>query len=297
MQPFSRLARSLRRRLVDEGNRALAARSVRQALSLADAPRSSLFFTHHKCASTFVIRMIQRVDAAAPGLRAIDYETVFWNHAHELRHQGHSHPTAMEVFTNLSSLLFAERGFIYGPLRFPFPMAEDERFNRIFFLRDPRDTLVSLYHSISESHPLPPDRERAEAMLRERQRSLDDGIDRFVLDQAEAFEERIMRPYRQSIRRGGARAFLFRYEEFIDDPQSTVARMVGILCGEANALSAERILADETFVQRNRRKHHHQRSGRFGQYLDELKPLTIARLDRVFAEHLQFLEGGRRAAA
>ena len=42
--------------------------------------------------------------------------------------------------------LYKEYGEIYGPLRTPFKIQNIENFNNIFFLRDPRDLLISSFY-------------------------------------------------------------------------------------------------------------------------------------------------------
>ena len=51
--------------------------------------------------------------------------------------------------------LFSENGEIYGPQRKPLNFSGIENYKKIFFLRDPRDVLVSAYYSFGKTHKIP----------------------------------------------------------------------------------------------------------------------------------------------
>lgn len=273
----------------------LAELAVTAKLAEATGLRSTLFFTHHKCASTFINRFLMRMDNAIAGLRSIDYCNFFWKLEDRSKVMG-SYALDDNAFLNeMMDSLFQERGFIYGPLRYPLEICHDTRFTRIVFLRDPRDTLVSFYHSVAHSHPLPADPRLAKTLLNLRHKSLSQGIDSFVIEQAETWLGPLLQKYRNLVADGGSHIHLFLYEDLVENPENVVGNMLRAIAGPPCNRLMHEILRHETFLQNGSNDGCHQRSGRTGQFRDELSRFTVARVERLFQNELEFFWGGRSA--
>lgn len=240
--------------------------------------------------------MMARIDGLYGGLRTVDYSGVLWDHSADI--DVPKPVDDLKIFELFSDELFRPRGFVYGPLRGPFSLGHDPRFRRIVFIRDPRDTLVSMYYSMGWSHPLPPDPERAELFLALRERARRLGIDGFAIDQAYSWLAPLLAQYRQMATGANEWLAVFRYEDLITRPQATVTAMLDMISGGlAGGPTTESILDGERFVRSANVDNHHQRNGAAGQYLQELLPSTIARLDRIFGEDLAFFWGSDFAAS
>lgn len=258
-----------------------------EAMRREHLPQSTLFFTHQKCASTFVQRLLSRLEGSYGGLRVVDYSNVLWNHNARLKSPGPVDD--IQLFDRLKHDLFCSRGFVYGPLRGGFSLAHDPRFSRVIFLRDPRDTLISMYYSMGWTHSIPPDPAWAEVFLTARAQVQRMTIDEFVVDHAQRWLKPVLAGYRDIVAKATGRLAVFRYEDLITRPEATVSSMLDVISGGAvGGPTVASALEGETFVRSHTVNDSHQRSGAAGQYRKELSALTIARLERIFAEEFDF---------
>jgi len=143
-----------------------------------DSHESVCFYTFHKCASSlfsgYVLKNIE-------GLRHVDY--------------------ADQIYSGkkLDDLNFEKTGFIYGPIRLSadpqslvfkklVEPASHSDFIRdriaIFFVRDPRDILVSSYYSFGFTHGLSPIDEIREMQEKARSEIQSKTLDEYVLEAA-----------------------------------------------------------------------------------------------------------------
>jgi hypothetical protein len=300
MSRLSSVVRRLSRQGWDHKPSHSAQDTLLDAVKRSHLPQSTLFFTHHKCASTFVNRLLSRVEGRYGGLQAVDYEGCLWDHIARL--DVPQPVTPHQVLETFEDDLFRTRGFVYGPLRAPFSIGRDQRFNRIVFIRDPRDTLVSMYYSLGWTHPVPPAPEQAEPFLALRAEAQRSTIDEFAIAHAHSWLKPLLANYREMIADAHGRVAVFHYEDLIARPDATVSSMLAVISGGATGgPTIESILKGETFVRSTKNDHHHQRSGAAGQYVKELNHWTIAQLNKLFREDLEFFCGSesghlRRAA-
>jgi hypothetical protein len=268
----------------------LARQAILTAISYNSLQPSTLFFTHHKCASTFIERLLIKIDNIK-GIRTIDYEKFLWEMKDQEQILGVYASDINRFLNDMHHILYDYRGFVYGPMRAPLHIGHDCRFTRIFFLRDPRDTLVSLYHSIASSHPLPDDPKAADQLLNNRKIAQTQGINNFVIDQANTWLKPILGEYRQIVETSESNVHFFLYEDLLNNPVKIIGNIINIIFDQSYPELVTELLRGEKFIQEKICFGNHQRSGRIGQYQNELDLLTAENLTQLFQSDLEFFWG------
>lgn len=238
-------------------------------------PESVYFYTFHKCASTlFGSYLLKHIS----GLRHCDYSTMIYNGS--LRHP----------------VTFAERGYVYGPLRLSAPEhsaeyqqviapSSDPLFVRdrtcLFMVRDPRDILVSSYYSFGFTHPLSPVDEIREQQIEEREAIQAMTVDEYALSEAEI--QRRNFALLHDLYTACDRGVLLRYEDMVED----FSRFAEALCRHIDVKS--RVLRN--LERRSRPKSavdasQHRRSGKPGQFRDVLSEEAIVSLNAHLSDTL-----------
>lgn len=289
MSRLSTAVRRLRHRLQPPAPELVA---LRTACRVATLPQSVLFLTHNKCASTFVTKLLARTASLPGGMKTVDYEDLLWNHGAELdigaRHGG---PAAF--LETMRNFLFCDRGVVYGPLRTGCSVGFDDRFKRLFFLRDPRDALVSNHHSIAHTHPFPKDPMDLRRFQLERARSLRESVDDYALRNVNRWIKPVLSSYREMLVRSRTNSRVFLYEDFVCSPADTVRDMLAFITDTSpSAAAVADLIRSETFVQATNQLDRHQRCGAPGQYRELLRPTTIARLNNILRDELDFFWDG-----
>jgi hypothetical protein len=236
-----------------------------------DLPKSVYFFTLHKCASTLFSR---HVLDNANDLFKVDY-------AHQI-YRGETKPG--------KKLRFRDRGFIYGPIRISAdetapvgrmlvkPTTEHE-FVRdktaIFFVRDPRDILVSQYYSFGYTHGLSPVDEIREKQESKRKRIQGLSLDEYVLENVDAQ----IRDFEtiHELAKICEHSVVLKYEDMVEDFE----RFSEMLC---EMISLDRSVVQEIYRRSRPRTEEdtslHRRSGRVGGFREKLRSDTIESLNR-----------------
>lgn len=192
----------------------------RWSVKHSDAP-SVLFFTVHKCASTFLPNALGYLNRRYLGLRQLDLAGYIWN------------MKAAPVYEYIQehSSLIRPTGHIYVPLREYVRVGRLEEFRPIVMVRDPRDVLVSHFYSIAYSHNLPAHPYRRAQFASERERVKTMEVDDYVLEQLNHFRNTFAH-YASLADRG---APVLRYEDMIlrfDQWLADLGRALGIECDE-----------------------------------------------------------------
>ena len=250
-----------------------------------DKPASVLFFTTHKCASSFISPLFQTITSNS-NFELKDYAGAIWNLGDQLDIDQDKEDFLSAFLENAADRLFFRRGEIYAPLRIPVDFPERRNLKHIFFLRDPRDVMVSSYYSFGFTHGLPKNSKLRKRRLLERQRISEQGIDNYVVSDANNFLNRYLK-YKEFVETSDSYLYL-KYDDFQSDPLNfieTITKYLDITIPKqerqqlAEKASPVQITTDET---------KHKRSGKSKQYLKELKPETIEILNKKFAEVLEY---------
>jgi hypothetical protein len=235
---------------------------------------SVYFYTFHKCASTLFSRYILK---NIEDLRHVDYA--------EQIYSGRNIP-----------ITFKEKGCVYGPIRLSaqqravyetlvHPTSRRE-FVRdkiaIFMVRDPRDILVSAYHSFGYSHSFSPVQEIRERQAQLRMELQSKTIDEYALERA----ARVRANFEtlDTLRQACERCVVLRYEDMINEWQLFVSDLTKYINIKPAVLAQ---IYEKSRPREKEDKSSHRRSGQVGDFSGKLKTETIITLNGVFAAVLK----------
>ena len=266
-----------------------AQRRIITVLKNQHKPLSAIFYTVDKCASTFVPKLFDVI------LKGSDYQLIDYEWAIERLGDKFICETPFRLhlknfFEKNSDDLYSPRGNIYGPLRIPIDFPGRNRFKHIFFLRDPRDVLVSDYFSVAYTHSLPRNNVVRDECIKIRNKALEQGIDNYVLEEA---REWLVPHYHQcrQLRETSEKHIYLKYDLFSANTTEFIKKICDFL--ELNpAQEYIMALAEEANPVQKTEVLQHKRSGKTGQYLEKLQPDTIEQLNLLFSENLSYWEFG-----
>lgn len=232
-----------------------------EAFQSLSKPRSAIVFTTHKCASTFVDKTFREFEEHSE-YAVRNYARALWKISAQL-----DVGMANEVFLARSyDRLFKATGEIYVPHRRPLDFPGRETFRHVFFLRDPRDVLVSGYYSFGFSHALPKGARVKRELLEQRERIQDQGIDQYATEAAINWLLPVYEEYRR-LRETAAESIYLKYDDFKDDTEGFLWALAAFLGIEPPKKLVQALAARASPVQAQVKVSHHKRSGRSGQYL------------------------------
>lgn len=234
---------------------------------------SIFFYTLHKCASTLFSDYILR---NLIGLRHVDYALDIY--------QGRLKPSGA------ASLNFAPYGRVYGPIRVSSlgaGNAIDQYLARpatsaefvvdkiaLFFVRDPRDILVSGYHSFAHTHGFSPVPEIRRSQEEQRARLLAQSVDEYALESA----DRQIRHFTtiHELAQVCRRSVILKYEDMIDHFDYFSSQLTQHIDIHPHVL---RQIECRSRPRDRERQGSHRRSGRTGGFRHRLQPATIDALN------------------
>jgi hypothetical protein len=231
-------------------------------------PRSSrpsvVFLTVHKCASVFL-----------------------GNKLSELAHEMGLTPLNLEAYgyalDKQISVPLCPTGFFFGPFR-SVPLvggvpADLRPFQIILAVRDPRDTLTSLYFSVAFSHHVPPGA-RGRSLLAGRDRALGQDLDSFVLSAIPSFVKRFEE---YAALRTWNNVHVCRYEDLVANPAGWLADLVRFLQSDVSPEFLASLITAQDFLVEAEDQKLHKRQVLPGDHARKLQPSTIAALNQHFA--------------
>ena len=179
--------------------------------------------------------------------------------------------------------LFQDQGYVYsvfGGAIQGLPMMD--RCRVVLMMRDPRDVLTSMYYSSAYSHPVPSvTGNKRDAFVKNRARSLEIGVDQFVLENAER-ERGIYQRYIDTLMRDLPSLYVTRFEDMTADYDAWLDALLDY-CGFEISTELREALCNEAAKIRPSKEniHAHIRKGQPGDYLEKLKPETITQLNEI----------------
>lgn len=246
---------------------------------------SIFFFTTHKCASTFITKALPLLCKDA-NRSYFDFSTRIWNLGNKISLRD---PFDLEH----CEYLYKRYGEVYGPLRTPIDIPLVNECNNILFLRNPLDLLISSYYSIAFSHGLPKNTNSRNDFLKDRSLALEEGIDQYVLREAETWIIPHFGKFSQ-LKRRAKRCTILNYDTFFYDFDAFYDQLIKSLEVNPSISVKEKLylLAKKPF--KNVRKdgsqqniYSHHRSGESKQYLTKIKPETYNRLTELLQPVLE----------
>lgn len=296
-----RTARLLRQRASERGLRT----------SLGAGPvggdASVLFFTTHKAASSLMHRLFVEI-AGQARLTWMDYAAGI-----ERRNALLDIPVPFEPFIEAqASRLFEPRGEFHGPLRRPFDFSGREAFRHVFFLRDPRDVLVSAWHSFAVTHPLPSGRAHRRTFIARRRAMQARGMESWTVEQAQTWLRPALETYAR-FRREAPDSVVLGYDAMRRDPVGFIrdlAALMGADLPDGRVVDLARLIGPSRTARAGSAglgdvsapeapagstvpgvaaalPEGHVRSGRTGQWTTEWSPATMRRVDEILGEMLE----------
>jgi hypothetical protein len=250
----------------------------KQTITTSIPPESVYFFTFHKCASTlFSSYILKNID----GLKNIDYASAIYS--------GEIGPNQV--------LEFNERGFIYGPIRISAdadsPVSKmlvkpttNHDFIRdkvaLFFLRDPRDILVSSYYSFGFTHGFSIVDEIRDKQEQIRRETRDKTLDNYVLQSAN--KQIIFFQTLYDLSRVCDRSTIIKYEDMISNFDIFANQLVKYVSIKDEIIEG---IYEKSRPQETEDLTSHRRSGRIQNFRQKLKQETIQALNRQLAHTLE----------
>jgi hypothetical protein len=246
-----------------------------------EAPESVYFYTFHKCASSlfggYILKNVK-------GLQHVDYEAQIYN-----------------GLVDYQKLDFRSRGFIYGPIRISnsdptstvnkllIAPTSEHKFIRdkisIFFVRDPRDILVSSYYSFGYSHDFSPVKRIREQQEIQREKILAQSLDEYVLGYADGMSKNFTTLYELFC--VCERSVILKYEDLINNYEYLIDHLVKYIVMEKDIV--------QEIYKRSRPKQQedlgsHRRSGQVGCFRDKLSEKNLLSLNSKLEAVLQVFE-------
>jgi hypothetical protein len=241
-----------------------------------DSTQSIYFFTLHKCASTlFAKHVLKNLD----GLQGVDYAAQLFKSTgpkrFEFRSSGHAYGP---LRVSLSEDAVVYRQLVEGCLQPEF-LADKKA---ICHVRDPRDILISHYHSAGWTHTISSDPEIAKEQLTARRAVQVLSVDEYAIQQAPALRSYFERL--SGVLAHAQHAVLLRYEDmiarspaFAQDIQSAMPISDQVLT-ELFRLSEPLRIEDKTA---------HKRSGKAEQFKERFTSRTRQVLAEVLGDCLE----------
>lgn len=279
----------MKKKLLHQGKQSIAATMRRSLKSLGSIPayldwywqkhqhESIYFYTFHKCASTlfsnYLLKQIR-------GLRHIDYANQIY----------------LGKQKQAQDFIFAKTGYIYGPIRLSADPRDDVyRFlvaptsqvgfiadkRAIFFIRDPRDILVSSYYSVAYTHGYSPVAEIQDRQAKIRTQVQQMTLDEYALREVVTVKQHFLTLWELS--QVCQRGVVLKYEDMIENFNWFAAQLTKYVAVEDKVLreifarSRPKLSEDTTS---------HRRSGLPGGFRQKLQPATIQAVNQQLAEIL-----------
>ncbi len=184
--------------------------------------------------------------------------------------------------------IFRPHGYLYsvfGGLVEGIPNIEAYR--TVLMIRDPRDALVSGYHSYSKSHAVPQAKDKADEFLAFRERISNQSLDDYVMDVSANAKWR-MQQY-LDLKRSHPGVCVMKYEDMIADFEPWLDAILNY-CGWQISAELRDSLVAEAKKSRSKKDEDvtkHRRQVTPGEHKRKLQSSTVQYLDECFADILQ----------
>ncbi len=260
---------------------------IKQRLLLAhkaiEKPKSVIFFTTHKCASSFMTQFFMMV-ANDSDYKIVDYASSIWGLGDALD-IGSTYEPFLE---NNYDRLYFQTGEIYTPQRHPIHFPGIENFKHIFFLRDPRDVLVSAFYSFGFSHVLPQNTSAKNTFLQEREKMQQGSIDDYVKKAATEWILPLYQQY-QDLRESSNANLYLSYDLFNTNLPNFIDELSHFLNFTPTEKKIQKVIkANSKGISSEESPSKHRRSGKSGQFQEKLLPATVTYLNELLGDTLTY---------
>ena len=234
--------------------------------------KSILFFTSHKCASTFFDKFFYLIKNCQDRLCInVDQFNTF---------------ILENKFNNSEKFLgkFKAKGYIFGPIRTFLNIPDIQNYNVVLFLRDPRDVLVSDYYSMKFSHNI-----INKKFILEKKQAQNKNINEFALWKAEYYKKKY-KSYLPLLELDNVE--YIRYNDFIEHTQKTRNKLLKIFEIKNFNKELKDLLNEKDILPRKDNKidlHSHKKMGQLNIFKSHLNDETIKYLNDEFSEIIEKL--------
>lgn len=243
---------------------------------------SFIFFTTHKAASNFTNQILKEVEQISE-FELYDYGALIGSISEKL-----NITDQFEEYLNENhKTLFKLNGEIYGPQRLPLNFTGINDYKKIFFLRDPRDVLVSAYYSFGYSHVEPDSASMIDSFLKKRAKIQNQTIDEYVLQEMERWIKPAYMNYKKLRVESTNDVLYLKYNDYIEDTEGIVNKILTFF-GLENRDLAKRLAMSANPITRLEEKDQHKRSGKNNQWKTHLKQSTQDELNIKLKDILEF---------
>lgn len=235
---------------------------------------SVIFFTTHKCASNFTNEILKKVEENSD-FTLYDYGALIGSLSDRLKIS-----LDFENYLNNNyDHLFYPYGEIYGPQRKPLNFVGVENYKKIFFFRDPRDILVSAYHSFGFTHPIPNSKILSEEFIRNRNKIQQQSIDDYVIEQAFKWIVPMFENYKKIYDETQNKIYL-KYDYYTSDTKSFLKEIFNYFdIIDENCINQLHKISNP--IQETTNENSHKRSGKSGQWKVSLSKETQIKLNKI----------------
>jgi hypothetical protein len=245
---------------------------------------SIIFFTTHKAASNFTNHVLKEIEQSSEFV-LYDYGALIGSLSEKL-----SITNKFEEYLNENSnTLFHLHGEIYGPQRMPLNFEGINDYKKIFFLRDPRDVLVSAYYSFGFNHVEPDSSTLLDTFLEERKKIQDQNIDEYVLQQANKWIKPMYSDYKKLRQKTSQNTLYLKYNDYVQDTVGFINSIFNF-AGLENKELAERLSLSANPITKIEQKDMHKRSGKNNQWKTHLTQSTQDKLNVELKHILEYWE-------
>lgn len=202
--------------------------------------------------------------------------------ANDIPYLDHMSVDQMQAYKHV----FKPTGYVYSAFGgFVRGIADLERYLILLMIRDPRDTLTSLYFSTAFSHSIPADRGKADRFVALRNQAREMTVDEYVLSKVEQYQDRY-RVYMEELE-DWPNVHVAKYEDMILDFPRWLDGVLSFCDLSIGAETRNRLVAAagaSSNTSENLMKHKRQVIP--GDHRRKLKPDTIATLNADLADIL-----------
>lgn len=245
---------------------------------------SVIFFTTHKAASNFTDEILKQIEKNTE-YTLFDYGALVGSLADKLNIKDD-----FENYLNKNSeFLFSQNGEIYGPQRRPLNFPNIDNYKKIFFLRDPRDVLVSAYYSFGYSHVEPDSKNLLENFNKNRKLIQDQSIDEYVLKEVKNWIIPMYFEYKVLRESSKKECLYIKYNDFVDNTESVIDNIFKFFDFKNEEL-IKSLSIDANPVSNTENNEKHKRSGKNYQWKTHLTGRTQDQLNKELKEVLDYWE-------
>lgn len=253
---------------------------LKQNIKTDSDNKSILFFTTQKTASSAINKLFNYLNSNFLKMYLTDFSGYVYTMSEE--------DESVSLNKN-KDLIFNKKGVIYAPLRDYVFLDNIGNYKTIFFLRDPRDVLVSNYFSLAFSHNEPVNKKRLKNFRNIRLLTKEKSINEFARDQSDFFLNKYenyinhMAKYRDYT--------LLKYEDMIENHDE----WINTLLEKLNIPITEKVKNDVRDIMQigktvDEDSDEHLRKKKPGDYKDKLNLETQDYLNNKFKNILEALE-------